>query len=239
MSRRPTPRSSPGSRRPAGSCSARPTRPSSPGPTRPTTTCTAGRRTRTTSSGRRAAAAAVRRRSSPRAARRSTSAATPATASASPRTCAAIAGIKPTSGRVPRTGHWPGLRGAVRVVHPARADGPPRRGPRLCPADHRRPRRGGPARRRRRRSATRADVDVGELRVVAFSDNGIRTPTPETVVAVEAAVAAIAAAGARGRGASRPVSTRRGRMGGADPGRRVRLAPAADRGRRDAGLGLL
>ena len=33
------------------------------------------------------------------------------TASASPRTCAASPGIKPTSGRVPRTGHWPGYEG--------------------------------------------------------------------------------------------------------------------------------
>jgi amidase len=38
---------------------------------------------------------------------------------------------------------------------------------------------------------------VDGLRVVAFTDNGIRRPTPETVAAVEAAAAALEAAGAR------------------------------------------
>ena len=41
-----------------------------------------------------------------------------------------------------------------------------------------------------------AKVDVGGLRVAWFGDNGIRTPTPETITAVESAVAAIAATGA-------------------------------------------
>jgi amidase len=40
-------------------------------------------------------------------------------------------------------------------------------------------------------------VELAELRVVAFTDNGIRTPTPETVAAVESAAAALEAAGAR------------------------------------------
>jgi amidase len=40
-------------------------------------------------------------------------------------------------------------------------------------------------------------VDISELRVVAFSDNGIRTPTPETVAAVEGAARALASAGTR------------------------------------------
>ena len=41
-----------------------------------------------------------------------------------------------------------------------------------------------------------ASVDVGGLRVAWFADNGLRTPTPETVAAVRAAVRAIADAGA-------------------------------------------
>jgi amidase len=41
-----------------------------------------------------------------------------------------------------------------------------------------------------------ADVAVDRLRVVAFIDNGVRTPTPETVLAVEAAAEALRSAGA-------------------------------------------
>jgi amidase len=40
-------------------------------------------------------------------------------------------------------------------------------------------------------------VDLAGLRVVTFTDNGIRTPTPETVTAVEAAARAVASTGAR------------------------------------------
>jgi amidase len=40
-------------------------------------------------------------------------------------------------------------------------------------------------------------VDVGRLRVVAFTDNGLRSPTTETARAVEAAAAALEARGAR------------------------------------------
>ena len=61
----------------------------------------------------RLARAAARRPSSPPAGRRSTSAATPATASGSRRTSVATAGLKPTSGRVPRTGHSPSYRGIL------------------------------------------------------------------------------------------------------------------------------
>jgi amidase len=39
-------------------------------------------------------------------------------------------------------------------------------------------------------------VDVARLRVVAFTDNGIRTPTPETIEVVEAAARALASTGA-------------------------------------------
>ena len=37
---------------------------------------------------------------------------------------------------------------------------------------------------------------VRRLRVVSFTDNGVRTPTPETAVAVERAAGALAAQGA-------------------------------------------
>ena len=162
--------------------SARRTRRSSPGRTRPTTTSTAGRRTRMTSRGRPAAAVAARRRSSPPAARRSTSAATPATASASRPTSAVSPGSSRRAGacRGPVTGR--AFAGLFAGVHPARTDRPARRGPRADPADH----------RRARWRSTRTSYPVRcsaildgrgrpGLRVATFTDNGVRTPTPETV----------------------------------------------------------
>ena len=106
-----------------------------------------------------------------------------------------VAGIKPTQGRVPRTGHWPGFEGIVggltqlgplarrvddlALLLPIIA-GPDGIDPHVVPAP----------------LADPATVEVGRLRVVAFTDNGIRTPTRETVAAVEAAAAAIEATGA-------------------------------------------
>jgi amidase len=106
-----------------------------------------------------------------------------------------IAGLKPTSGRVPRTGHHPGYVGLIEsftqlgpmarrvedleLLLPILA-GPDGEDPHIAPAPL-----GDPAR-----------VEVRELRVVAFADNGLRTPTPETILAVEDAVRAIEAAGA-------------------------------------------
>jgi amidase len=107
-----------------------------------------------------------------------------------------IAGIKPTSGRVPQTGQWPsfrGIAGSLQQLGPLarRVDdlaliltviaGPDGEDPRVPPVIL-----GGPD-----------DVEVGTLRVIGFTDNGIRTPTPETVSAVKAAAASLAAAGAR------------------------------------------
>ncbi|MFL5770674.1 MAG: amidase [Chloroflexota bacterium] len=108
-----------------------------------------------------------------------------------------IAGIKPTSGRVPQTGEWPsfaGIAGTLQQLGPLarRVDdlalilpliaGPDGVDPRVPPV------------------ATGLgsidDVQVGRLRVVAFTDNGIRTPTPETVAAVDAAIGAIEGVGA-------------------------------------------
>jgi len=107
-----------------------------------------------------------------------------------------VAGIKPTQGRVPRTGHWPGYAGMVAGLQQLgpiarRVDdlelvlrviaGPDGEDPPIAPVPL-----GDPQ-----------SVDLADLRVVAFTDNGIRTPTPETVAAVESAAAALEAAGAR------------------------------------------
>ena len=106
-----------------------------------------------------------------------------------------VAGIKPTSGRVPRTGHWPGPVGlfesftqlgpiarqvedlelVLRVIA-----GPDGEDPHVAPVALR----------------DASAVDVSGLRIAWFADNGIRPPTPETQAAVRAAVAALGSAGA-------------------------------------------
>jgi amidase len=106
-----------------------------------------------------------------------------------------VAGIKPTSGRVPRTGHWPGYGGlfesftqlgpiarwvedlepVLRVIA-----GPDGEDPHVAPVPLR----------------DAAAVDVPSLRVAWFADNGIRTPTSETQAAVRRAVDALVEAGA-------------------------------------------
>jgi amidase len=106
-----------------------------------------------------------------------------------------IAGIKPTSGRVPRTGHWPGYQGLfesftqlgpmarrvedLELLLPILA-GPDGEDPHVHPVAL-----GDPS-----------AVDIAALRVATFTDNGIQTPTAETVLAVDAAARAIADAGA-------------------------------------------
>jgi amidase len=107
-----------------------------------------------------------------------------------------IAGIKPTSGRVPQTGQWPsfrGIAGSLQQLGPLarRVDdlalilpviaGPDGEDPRVPPVVLGRP----------------GDVEIPALRIVAFTDNGLRTPTPETARAVEDAAAALEAIGAR------------------------------------------
>jgi amidase len=106
-----------------------------------------------------------------------------------------IAGIKPTQGRVPRTGHWPSFAGIVASLQQLgpmarRVDdltlilpliaGPDGEDPHVAPVPLGRP----------------DDVEVGGLRIAAFTDNGIRTPTPETAAAVTAAATALSATGA-------------------------------------------
>lgn len=106
-----------------------------------------------------------------------------------------IAGIKPTTGRVPRTGHWPAYHGLFQsftqlgpmarrvedlaLVLPLVA-GPDGEDPHVPPVPL-----GDPT-----------AVDLRTLRVVTFTDNGLRAPTSETADAVRAAAAALADAGA-------------------------------------------
>lgn len=107
-----------------------------------------------------------------------------------------IAGIKPTSGRVPRTGHSPAFHGILEsltqlgpmarrvddlsLVLPILA-GPDGEDPHIAPIPL-----GDPA-----------AVSPASLRVAFFTDNGVHTPSPETREAVAAAVRALADAGAR------------------------------------------
>jgi len=106
-----------------------------------------------------------------------------------------VAGIKPTSGRVPRTGHWPSFRGLfqsftqlgpiarrvqdLELILPIIA-GPDGTDPYIAPVPLREP----------------GSVDTAGLRVAMFTDNGVRTPTPATIDAVKAAARDMAEAGA-------------------------------------------
>jgi amidase len=105
-----------------------------------------------------------------------------------------IGGIKPTQGRVPRTGHWPSFAGIVATLQQlgplARTvddlelilgviAGPDGEDPHVAPVP----------------LGASSAVDVGRLRVVAFTDNGLRSPTTETAGAVAAAAAALEGAG--------------------------------------------
>ena len=107
-----------------------------------------------------------------------------------------VAGIKPTSGRVPRTGHWPSFHGLfqsftqlgplarrvddLELILPIIA-GPDGIDPYIVPVPMPEPR----------------GADVAALRVALFTDNGIRTPTPETIASVVSAARSLSDAGAR------------------------------------------
>jgi amidase len=107
-----------------------------------------------------------------------------------------VAGLKPTSGRVPRTGHSPSYRGILESLTQLgpiarRVDdlalllpiiaGPDGEDPHVAPVALRDP----------------ADVAIKGLRVAWFADNGIQAPTPETITTVRAAADALRDAGAR------------------------------------------
>ncbi len=106
-----------------------------------------------------------------------------------------VAGLKPTSGRVPRTGHHPSYRGPLEsftqlgpiarrvddlaLLLPIIA-GPDGEDPHVVPVAL-----GSPD-----------DVDVAGLRIAWFDDSGVETPTPETMRTVRAAADALRDAGA-------------------------------------------
>jgi amidase len=107
-----------------------------------------------------------------------------------------IAALKPTSGRVPRTGHAVSFAGLAEsftqlgpmaryvedlaLVLPIIA-GPDWRDPHVVPVPLRAP----------------AAVRAGTLRAVFYTDNGVVTPTPETAQAVRRSAVALARAGVR------------------------------------------
>ncbi len=106
-----------------------------------------------------------------------------------------IVGLKPTSGRVPRTGHTPSYRGLLQgltqlgpmtrrvediaLLLPLIA-GPDGEDPHVPPAPLGEP----------------STVDVGALRIAWFTDNGLHAPTPETQAAVRDAATALRDVGA-------------------------------------------
>ena len=128
--------------------------------------------------GRPAAAPAARRRSSPPAASPFDIGSDTGDSIRQPAHVCGVAGIKPTQGRVPRTGHWPGFAGIVASLQQLGPDRPPRRRPRARPPDHRRAGRRSTRTSRRSRSATRTRVDVGGApRRSRSPTTAIRTPT--------------------------------------------------------------
>ncbi len=112
-----------------------------------------------------------------------------------PANCCGLASIKPTSGRIPRTGHFPGPGGtldalwqigplarsvedlelALKIV--SGVDG---HDPAIVPAP----------------LGETSTVDVKKLRVAFHTDNGIAAPEPEIAEAVRKAAAALSEAGA-------------------------------------------
>ena len=114
----------------------------------------------------------------------------------SPAHACGVVGLKPTTGRVPRTGHWPGYGGAFDLYQQlgplARwvedmvtilpvISGPDFRDAAAVPAPL-----GDPGK-----------VDLRSLRVAYYVDNKVVTPTPETQAMVRAAARVMADVGAR------------------------------------------
>jgi amidase len=113
-----------------------------------------------------------------------------------PAHCTGITAIKPTSGRVPRTGHFPGPGGTLdplwQIGPLARhvedltlalsvISSPDFRDASIVPAPLGDPR----------------GVEIGKLRVAVHTDNGIVRPTDETIETVKKAARMLAEAGAR------------------------------------------
>src|SRR5215212_1640676 len=107
-----------------------------------------------------------------------------------------VAGLKPTTGRVPLTGHWPGYGGitaSLTALGPIARHvddlslllgvtaGPDGLDPHVAPVPV---------------HDDRA-IDLATLRCAVFTDNRLRRPTPDTVATVEAAAAALEYAGVR------------------------------------------
>ena len=180
-----------------------------------------------------AAAAAARRRSSPPGARRSTSAATAATASASPRTCAGSPGSSrpaaacrgPVTGRAPRgcssrSPSWARSPAASRTSSSSCRSSPGRTG-RIRTSSRRRSgsRRPWTSRAAGRLVRRQRDPDADARDDRGRPDRGRRDRGDR--------------GDHRGAGASRPRRRAAG-LGGGHPGGRVRLAVAAHRAGRDA-----
>lgn len=111
-----------------------------------------------------------------------------------PAHCCGIAGLMPTSGRVSRTGHWPPLNGTLdalfRIGPLARyvedlglilgvISGVDWRDPHIVPMPPSDP----------------SKVDLKSLRVAFFTDNGVRSPTPETAAVIRSAAKVLSDAG--------------------------------------------
>ncbi len=111
-----------------------------------------------------------------------------------PAHCCGLAGLKPTAGRVPRTGHWPafwGMANSFNVVGPLarRVEdlalvfpvlvGPDDSDPHISPVS----------------LGRLEDLDVTGLRIAWFTDNGVTAPDTETAEAVADAVGALERAG--------------------------------------------
>jgi amidase len=113
-----------------------------------------------------------------------------------PAHCNGIAGLKPTTGRIPTTGIWPPFKGILEATNSA---GPLARTvddlilalPVLAGPDGQDPQ----AIDMPLRSPDAVPLD--ELRVAVHSDNGIAKPIPEIIRAVEAAARALSDAGAK------------------------------------------
>jgi len=111
-----------------------------------------------------------------------------------PAHCCGIAGLKPTAGRVPRTGHWPaftGMTDSFNVVGPLsrRVEDLALVFPLLVGPNESDPHIASVA------LSAPTDIDVSGQRVAWFTDNGVMASDTETAAAVKSAVDALRDAG--------------------------------------------